>query len=116
MSIDEIVHTCSNEKVAQAAVASLGFAFASRVKTAADIHGVTIGAFTAKIVREFGDEAHAQERRAVDRAMHRSDQPILRGLQVILERELEEPSSPGRGKWPRSSVQRAAPGCSCVAG
>lgn len=105
MSIDEIVHTCSNEKVAQAAVASLGFAFASRVKTAADIHGVTIGAFTAKIVREFGDEAHAQERRAVDRAMHRSDQPILRGLQVILERARRAQFA---GSWEMAKEQCSA--------
>jgi hypothetical protein len=110
--IDEIVHTCSNEKVAQAAVASLGFAFVSRIKTAADLRGVTIGAFAAKVVREFGDDAQLSERHTVDRAMQRSDHPILRGLQMILEKELEEPSSSGRGRWPNSGIQR---GCGCVA-
>jgi len=72
------------------AVASLGFAFASRVKSAADFHSVSIGAFTATVVREFGEDTQSLERRAVDRAMHKADQPVLRGLQTILERQLEE--------------------------
>jgi len=112
--IDEIVHTCSHEKIAQAAVASLGFAFASRVKAAADIQGVTIGAFAANVVQEFGDGAQASERRAVDRAMHRADQPILLGLQIILEGELADQSARGRERWPRSA-QRGAAGCGCTA-
>jgi hypothetical protein len=109
--IDEIVHTCSNEKVARAAVASLGFAFASRVKSAADLHCVSIGAFTARVVREFGEDMQCLERRAVDRAMDKADQPILRGLQIILERQLEEPTLAGR----RRDMKLAAPQCGCGA-
>ncbi len=90
MSIDEIVHTCSNEHIARAAVASIGVSFASRVKFAADLLGVSVGAFTAKTVRAFGKEASADARREVMRAMIHSDQPILRGLEAILERELED--------------------------
>ncbi len=111
MLIDEIVHTCSNEKVAQAAVVSLGFAFASRVKCAADLHNVSIGAFTARVVRDFGEDAQPVERRVVDRAMQKADQPILRGLQIILERELEEPTSPSRWR----NMRRAASECGCGA-
>lgn len=110
MLIDEIVHTCSNEKVAQAAVVSLGFTFASRVKCAAALHGVSIGAFTARVVRDFGEDAQPVARRVVDRAMHKADQPILRGLQIILERELEEPASPSRWR----DIGRAAE-CGCNA-
>ncbi|HLH11944.1 MAG TPA: hypothetical protein VKV77_08710 [Methylovirgula sp.] len=110
MLIDEIVRTCSHEKVAQAAVASLGFAFASRVKKAADEHGLSVGAFAARAVREFAGEAHAVERRVVGRAMHKADQPILRGLQIILEREIEEPESAIR--W-RDAARHAAPECGC---
>jgi hypothetical protein len=109
--IDEIVHTCSNEEVARAAVASLGLAFASRVKSAADLHGVSIGAFTARVVREFGEDTQSLKRRAVDRAIHKADQPILRGLQIILERQLEEPTLPGRWR----EVKRAARQCGCTA-
>jgi hypothetical protein len=109
--LDEIVHTCSHEKVAQAAVASLGFAFLLRVKRAADQRGVSIGAFTANIVREFGEDARAHERRAIDRAMCKADQPILRGLQTILERQLEK--VPFSSDW--REVQRAERRCGCSA-
>jgi hypothetical protein len=88
VSIDEIVHSCSNEKVAQAAVASLGFAFASRVRAEAEGHGVTMGAFAARVVHEFGKAADAGERRAVIRVMDKADQPILCGLRFILEGRL----------------------------
>jgi len=99
MSIDEIVHTCSNEHVARAAVASIGVSFASRVKFVADLLGVSVGVFTAKTVRTFGQEATAGARREVMRAMIRSDQPILRGLEAILERELEDSSLLDRRDW-----------------
>ncbi|MGP8231281.1 MAG: hypothetical protein ACLQL2_01260 [Methylovirgula sp.] len=99
MSIDEIVHTCSNENVARAAVASIGVSFASRVKFAADMLGVSVGGFTARTVRTFGAEASAGARSEVVRAMVRSDQPILRGLEAILERHLEDSSLLDRGGW-----------------
>jgi hypothetical protein len=107
--LDEIVHTCSHEKVAHAAVISLGFAFLSRVKSAADQRGVSVGVFAASVVREFGEDAQPQERRVVDHAMDKADQPILCGLQAILERQLDEPSlSSG---W--RDVQRTVPQCGC---
>ncbi|MGH6819149.1 MAG: hypothetical protein ACREC1_10305 [Methylovirgula sp.] len=111
MLLDEIVHTCSHEKVAHAAVASLGFAFLSRVKHAADQRGVSVGAFVASVVREFGEDAQAHERRAVDRVMHKADQPVLRGLQTILERQLDEQGFAGGWREPR----RTAPQCGCSA-
>jgi hypothetical protein len=115
--IDEIVHTCSNEKVAQAAVASLGVTFVVRVKDAADLHGVSIGAFTARMVRRFGEEAQPLDRRAVDRAMYKADQPILRGLQAILERQLEKLKAERDGsalsdRW--REARRSTP-CGCGA-
>lgn len=100
MSIDEIVHTCSNEKVAHAAVVSLGFDFASRVRTEAERHGIAMGAFVAGIVREFGEGADARELKAVYSAMDRADQPILSGLRFILEGRLGMEQSASRGQWP----------------
>jgi hypothetical protein len=99
MSIDEIVHTCSNESVARAAVASIGVSFVSRVKSAADLVGLSVGTFTARAVRTFAEEAPANEKRDVLRAMIRADQPILRGLEAILERELEDASSLDPREW-----------------
>jgi hypothetical protein len=85
VSIEEILHTCSNEKVAQAAVASLGFDFATRVRSAAESRGETSGALVARIVLEFGKGAGADERHAIARVMDRADQPILAGLRVMLD-------------------------------
>lgn len=96
VSIDEIVHTCSNEKVAQAALASLGFAFAMRVRNEAECHGVSAGAFVACLVREFGHAADTSERRAIQKSMERADQPILVGLRAILQSRLAATDAGGR--------------------
>ena len=99
MSIDEIVHTCSNENVAHAAVASIGISFIARVRLRADMYGIGVGAFAARAVRSFAEEAPVNERREIMRAMFRADQPILRGLQAILERELDDSSVLDSGAW-----------------
>ena len=93
VSVDEIIHTCSNERVAQAAVASIGFVFALRVKSTADVYGLSIGAFAARVVCEFGRVADEYERKVVRGAMERSQQPILCGLKTILERKLDAESA-----------------------
>lgn len=103
VSIEEIVHTCSNEMVAQAALASLGFDFAMRVRAEADMHGITSGALVAQIVYEFGKAADPDERRAVARVMHKADQPILTGLRFLLDARLrssQRPSREVRPEWP----------------
>jgi hypothetical protein len=88
--IDQITRSCSNEKVALAAVASLGNSFADRICMAASRYGLTTGAFAANAVRRFAHSAGENEHKAVRRAMVRSDQPILAGLQYILESALDE--------------------------
>lgn len=100
MSIEEIVHTCSHEKVAHAAVVSLGFNFASRVCRVAESQGVTMGHFVARIVREFGEAADACERRAVSQAMTKADQPLLCGLRFILEDRLKLAQTDIGPQWP----------------
>ncbi len=99
VSLEEIVHTCSNEKVAQAAVASLGYDFASRVRAEADCHGVTMGVLVAQIVREFGRTADARERHAVSRVMEKTDQPILVGLRFMLDAYLTSAERATRAPW-----------------
>ncbi len=92
--IAEIIHTCSHEKVAHAAVASMGSAFAGKVGVTARASGLSIGAFTARAVREFDEFSGEAERQSISKAMDSSDQPILTGLQLILspiiEREAAE--------------------------
>jgi hypothetical protein len=83
--IAEIVHTCSNEKVAQAAVASMGTEFASKVGKTARLRGMTVGAFTAETVLRFDRSVGEKERQALREAMKGADQPILFGLHQILQ-------------------------------
>ena len=87
--IAEIIHTCSHEKVAQAAVASMGHDFAGKVGATAGAYGLSIGAFTARAVREFERRVGEPEKQALRALMDRADQPILIGLQHILQPVIE---------------------------
>jgi len=99
--IAEMIRSCSHEKVAQAAVASVGADFAGKVGATAGAQGLSAGAFAARVVREFEkrideklvDATEIQSLRAV---MSGADQPILCGLRHILapaiEIDLTEPA------------------------
>ncbi|ACB95598.1 hypothetical protein [Beijerinckia indica] len=89
-SITEILRNCSHEKVAQAAVASLGYAFARKVEAAACAKGMSIGRFTAETVGDFERHSDLQEKDALGQVMKRADQPILTGLHHILEPVLDQ--------------------------
>lgn len=103
--IAEMIHSCSHEMVAQAAVASVGGDFAGKVSATAGAQGLSAGAFAARVVREFEkrigenrvDEKEIQSLRAV---MDRADQPILSGLrhilQPVIEVELTAPRPPSK--------------------
>jgi hypothetical protein len=82
----EIVHTCSNSYVADAAVISIGGEIARAVADDANRHAMSRGAYAAKLVREFASRADDGERGRVAAAAFRSEQPILSGLRYILER------------------------------
>ncbi len=98
----EIIHTCSHEMVARAAVASMGPYFAEKVGVAACDRGLSIGAFTALVVREFDECSREAERQAILKAMDGSDQPILTGLRLILlpiiEADEAERRTPSQGR------------------
>lgn len=83
--IAEIVRTCSNERVAQAAVASLGSEFAGRVGASASANGLSIGSFTARAVQQFERSVGEKEKQTLREIMRGSDQPILSGLHHILQ-------------------------------
>jgi hypothetical protein len=88
--IADLIHSCSNEKIAQAAVASIGGGFAERVRAAACENGVSPGRFVAVIVRDFGRRANEQTRHNLRLKIAGADQPILFGLRHIIESALEE--------------------------
>jgi len=86
MIYHEIVHTCSNSYVADAAVLSIGGDIARVIARNATRHEMSRGAYAAKLVREFASHADDGDERGVVAAAHRSEQPILSGLRYILER------------------------------
>ncbi len=86
MIYHEIVRTCSNSYVADAAVLSIGGDFARAIADDANRHAMSRGAYAAKLVREFATQADDRDERGVVAAACRSEQPILSGLRYILER------------------------------
>jgi hypothetical protein len=99
--ITEIIRTCSHEKVAQAAVASMGPFFAGKVGSTAGAQGLSVGAFTARAVQEFEKVSGEEDWQTLRRAMDGADQPILIGLQHILWPVLEGEGSGLRLGSPR---------------
>jgi len=89
MVIHDIMNSCSNEKVAEAAVASIGGAFARRVRETASRRGLRPGALAASAVLRFRSSAKATEFEALKRAVAGDDLPLLRGLAFIVEPTLE---------------------------
>jgi hypothetical protein len=105
--IAEIIHTCSHEKVAQAAVASMGADFAGKVGASADARGLSIGAFTARAVRDFGSRVGDEEKQALQALMYHADQPILTGLQHILQPiiESDDPAPRAKALWKLTDIR-----------
>ena len=85
MLVSEIVNSCSNEKVAGAALASIGGAFAARVVAFAESEGVEAGRMAAALVRRFAQNAVAVDWQVLRLAIAGTDQPVLAGLRHILE-------------------------------
>jgi hypothetical protein len=110
--VREIVLTCSNPHVAEAAVLSIGGDFARRVSSDAARRNLTSGAFAAGLVRRFSRRARDGDWEGVGHAARGADQPILSGLRYILERgrELDEADSDPVEDWraPTPSISRCA--------
>ncbi|MGI3900242.1 MAG: hypothetical protein ACRYGP_21260 [Janthinobacterium lividum] len=88
MLIADILHSCTDEGVARAAVASIGGAFAAAVRAEADRVGLGVGAFMASLVSEFARHATERDWRDISAAMSGCDHPVLSGLQALAERGL----------------------------
>lgn len=89
MVIHDIMNSCSHEQVAEAAVASIGGAFARRVRETANRRGIRPGALAASAVLRFRSNAQASEFEALKAAVAGEDLPLLRGLAFIVEPTLE---------------------------
>lgn len=90
MLVTDLIHSCSNDKVAQAATCCIGGPFAERVRAAAAESGVSAGRFVAVVVRDFALRADDSAREALARKVAGADQPILNGLRHVVEAALED--------------------------
>ena len=97
MLIEEIIRTCANENVAEAAVVSLGTRFAGDVEDTALAYGLTIGSYAARSVQRFARDGDEAALRSVIAAMHGSQEPLLAGLHRILSSRLAA-DLPPRGR------------------
>lgn len=90
MLIADMIHSCSNDKVAQAAVACIGGHFAERVRLAARENGLNAGRFVAIVMRDYALRANDEARAMLRGKIAGADQPILRGLYYVVEQALED--------------------------
>jgi len=90
MLIADMIHSCSNEKVASAALACIGGPFADRVAAVARKNGLNAGRFVAIIVRDFARRANDEAQAALRERIAGDDQPLLFALRHIVEPALEE--------------------------
>ncbi|MBY6243169.1 hypothetical protein [Methylosinus sp. Sm6] len=90
MLVTDLIHSCSNDKVAQAATCCIGGAFAERVRAAARENGVSEGRFVSVIMRDFALRAGDEARAELARLIAGCDQPILHGLRRVVEAALED--------------------------
>lgn len=90
MLIADLIHSCSNEKVAHAALICIGGRFAERVRVAAHEKGMNVGRFVSAVVRDFSRRADDGVREALREKISGADQPLLQGLRAVLEPALED--------------------------
>ena len=86
MLMSDLLNSCANEGVAEAAVASIGGAIAGRVRSEAEERGVTVGALVSTRVRNFRRHASERDWRDLTEALRGQDFPVLSGLGVIMGR------------------------------
>lgn len=90
MLVSDLIHSCSNEMVAQAALMSIGGRFAERVRIAAQEKGVSVGRFVVAVVRDFAGQADESVKEALRERIIGDDQPLLTGLRALIESALED--------------------------
>lgn len=110
MLMADILHSCTDEGIAAAAVASIGGPFAAAVRAEAERAGLTVGALTASLVSGFARDASERDWRELGVAMTGADQPVLAGLQAMAERALRNRERATRVRPVREPLERLHPG------
>lgn len=110
MLIADILHSCRDEGIAAAAVASIGGAFAASLRAEAGRAGLSVGALTSSLVSRFARDASERDWRDLALAMAGADHPVLSGLQAMAERSLaERAASPPQARPRARAAVPAAP-------
>ena len=107
MLMADILHSCTDEGIAAAAVASIGGPFAQAIRSEAARSGLTVGALTASLVSGFARDASERDWRELTAAMAGADHPVLSGLQAMAERALRHRDRATRLRPVRESVLQA---------
>jgi len=84
IKLQEVVRSCTNPRIAEAALASIGGAVAARIRAEATRGDIAPGALVAELVSEFDEHCCSSIRASTEEAMRASEQPVLTGLQHIL--------------------------------
>ena len=109
MLMADILHSCTDEGIAAAAVASIGGPFAAAVRAEAERTGLTVGALTASLVSGFARDASERDWRELSAAMAGADLPVLAGLQAMAERALHHRERATRVRPVRNGVPALHP-------
>ena len=91
MLVGDILHSCVNERVAEAAVLSIGGDFTERLRALARRCDLSIGELVGRIVRRFAVGAAERDWRFVTAAMDGEDLPLLCGLKAIVDTMMRSP-------------------------
>lgn len=111
MLIADLIHSCSNEKVAEAALCCLGGRFAENVNVAARDKGMSAGAFVVAVVRNFSHQADAATRESLREKIVSDDHPLLEGLRTLLERAMCESLMPDEAALALAPLVRTNVSC-----
>ena len=109
MLMADILHSCTDEGIAAAAVASIGGPFAAAVRREAERRGLSAGALTASLVVSFARTASEHDWRALSATIAGSDLPVLDGLQAMAEHVLRRGDQPGRVRPARDVLAKGGP-------
>ena len=104
MKLRLLIHTCSNEHVARAALSSIGGELAVRVTLEAKSCGKSVGAYVAQALRDFERRADLIVWASAERSARDADQPLLAALYFVLDHTLRT----GAQRGARTGEQRAA--------
>ena len=85
MTIADIIQSCSNIHVADAAIRSIGGQFVETFSKKAAISAMEPGVLAARYVMEFSKSASEIEWKSFDQITRGSDQPVLSGLRYFVK-------------------------------